>query len=199
MKDKLRILLRIALVLFLVCGVTVGVLYVNRDVGIPTDQLEQDMRTGQGIPDGWTVQTSAGDTTAAGIAYAPDHSDYVHALYIDRNTHRFFTTGWFGIMGGSLFEISDFVAAFTVYDRPETAYISMNAEKIDRAVIDNGTETRIIELDSTQPFALVLPRNSGQCDVLRRRRSAGRSPNCPMSLRTGVRLISALECSAFSC
>lgn len=37
----------------------------------------------------------------------------------------------------------------------------MNAEKIDRAVIDNGTETRIIELDSTQPFALVLPRNSG--------------------------------------
>ena len=38
MKDKLRILLRIALVLLLVCGVTVGVLYVNRDVGIPTDQ-----------------------------------------------------------------------------------------------------------------------------------------------------------------
>lgn len=29
-KDKLRILLRIALVLLLVCGVTVGVLYVNR-------------------------------------------------------------------------------------------------------------------------------------------------------------------------
>ena len=138
MKDKLRILLRIALVLLLVGGVTVGVLYANRDIGIPTDQLEQDMRTGQGIPDGWTVQTSAGDTTAAGIAYAPDHSDYVYALYIDRNTHRFFTTGWFGIMGGSLFEISDFVAAFTVYDRPETAYISMNAEKIDRAVIDSG-------------------------------------------------------------
>ena len=64
-------------------------------------------------------------------------------------------------MGGSVFEISDFVAAFTVHDRPETAYISMNAEKIDRAVIDSGTETRTIELDSTQPFALVLPRNSG--------------------------------------
>ena len=46
-------------------------------------------------------------------------------------------------------------------DRPETAYISMNAEKIDRAVIDSGTETRTIELDSTQPFALVLPRNHG--------------------------------------
>ena len=29
MKDKLRILLRIALVLLLVCGVTVGVLYVK--------------------------------------------------------------------------------------------------------------------------------------------------------------------------
>lgn len=64
-------------------------------------------------------------------------------------------------MGGSLFEISDFVAAFTVNDRPETAYISMNAEKIDRAVIDSGTETRTIALDSTQPFALVLPRNRG--------------------------------------
>lgn len=37
MKDKLRILLRIALVLLLVCGVTVGVLYANRDIGIPTD------------------------------------------------------------------------------------------------------------------------------------------------------------------
>ena len=154
MKDKLRILLRIALVLLLVCGVTVGVLYVNRDIGIPTDQLEQAMRESQDIPDDWTVQTSAGDTTAAGIAYAPDHSDYVFALYIDRDTHRFFTTGWFLTIGGSLFEISDFVAAFTVYDRPETAYISMN-------VIDSGTETRTIELDSTQPFALVLPRNSG--------------------------------------
>ena len=160
MKDKLRILLRIALVLLLVCGVTVGVLYANRDIGIPTDQLEQDMRTDH-IPDDWTVQTSAGDTTAAGIAYAPDHSDYVFALYTDRSTHRFFTTGWFFTMSGSLFEISDFVAAFTVNDRPETAYISMNAEKIDRAVIDSGIETRTIELDSTQPFALVLPRNRG--------------------------------------
>ena len=160
MKDKLRILLRIALVLLLVCGVTVGVLYANRDIGIPTDQLEQDMRTGH-IPDDWTVQISAGDTTAAGIAYAPDHSDYVFALYTDRSTHRFFTTGWFFTMSGSLFEISDFVAAFTVDDRPETAYISMNAEKIDRAVIDSGTETRTIALDSTQPFALVLPRSSG--------------------------------------
>ena len=46
-------------------------------------------------------------------------------------------------------------------DCPETAYISMNAEKIDRAVIDSGTETRTIELDSTQPFVLVLPRSSG--------------------------------------
>ena len=59
-------------------------------------------------------------------------------------------------MSGSLFEISD-----TVEDRPETAYISMNAEQIERAVIDSGTETRTIELDSTQPFALVLPRSSG--------------------------------------
>ena len=70
MKDKLRILLRIALVLLLVCGVTVGVLYANRDIGIPTDQLEQAMRESQDIPDDWTVQTSAGDTTAAGIACA---------------------------------------------------------------------------------------------------------------------------------
>ncbi len=70
MKDKLRILLRIALVLLLVGGVTVGVLYANRDIGIPTDQLEQAMRESQDIPDDWTVQTSAGDTTAAGIAYA---------------------------------------------------------------------------------------------------------------------------------
>ena len=155
MKDKLRILLRIALVLLLVCGVTVGVLYANRDIGIPTDQLEQAMRESQDIPDDWTVQT------AAGIAYAPNHSDYSFSLYIDRDTHRFFTTGWFFTMSGSLFEISDFVAAFTVNDRPETAYISMNAEKIDRAVIDSGTETRTIELDSTQPFALVLPRSSG--------------------------------------
>ena len=161
MKDKLRILLRIALVLLLVGGVTVGVLYANRDIGIPTDRLEQAMRESQDIPDDWTVQISAGDTTAAGIAYAPNHSDSFFSLYTDRSTHRFFTTGWFGIMDGSLFEISDFVAAFTVYDRPETAYISMNAEKIDRAVIDSGTETRTIELDSTQPFALVLPRNRG--------------------------------------
>lgn len=161
MKDKLRILLRIALVLLLVCGVTVGVLYANRDIGIPTDQLEQAMRESQDIPDDWTVQTSAGDTTAAGIAYAPNHSDYAFSLYTDRGTHRFFTTGWFGFMGGSLYEISDFVAALTVNDCPETAYISMNAEKIDRAVIDSGTETRTIELDSTQPFALVLPRGSG--------------------------------------
>lgn len=95
MKDKLRILLRIALVLLLVGGVTVGVLYANRDIGIPTDQLEQAMRESQDIPDDWTVQTSAGDTTAAGIAYAPNHSDYVFSLYTDRDTHRFFTTGWF--------------------------------------------------------------------------------------------------------
>ena len=132
----------------------------------PGGQTSEDLRSGGNgssadIPDDWEVQTSAGDTTAAGIAYAPDHSDFVFAVYIDREAHRFFTSGWFFRAGGSLFEISDFVAAFTVNDRPETAYISMNAEKIDRAVIDSGTETRTIELDGSQPFALVLPRSSG--------------------------------------
>ena len=37
----------------------------------------------------------------------------------------------------------------------------MNAQKVDRLEIDDGNSIQVIDIDSSNPFAIVLPVNAG--------------------------------------
>lgn len=43
----------------------------------------------------------------------------------------------------------------------ERAFISMNAQNVKRLEIDDGNSIQVIDIDSSNPFALVLPVNAG--------------------------------------
>ena len=134
---------KVASGLALACALFVGFLYAHHDIGLTAASLESDVRNSQKIQDDWTVDGSVSDTMAAYISYPQDMSDHTFSVYVDRP----------GLSFG--------IAEYTVDWYPERAFISMNQQQAARLEIDDGNATQVVDLDSSKPFAMVLPINAG--------------------------------------
>ncbi len=154
---KQKLLTAILAVLGL-CLVFLAVLYVNNDIGIPRENMISDLRCSQKIQADWITEGTASDTMAAYISYPADLSDHTFSIYVNRPGFSF---GYFFRCGGSLSGVEDSIAEFTLDGFPERAFLSMNARQIARVEIDNGNALQVINLDSSRPFAIVLPVNAG--------------------------------------
>ena len=95
---------------------------------------------------------------AAYISYPQDRSDHTFSVYVNRPGLSF---GYFFRGGGSLSGVERGIAEFTADGYNERAFISMNQPKAARLEIDDGNTVQIIDLNSDQPFAIVLPANAG--------------------------------------
>ena len=144
--------------LALACALFVGFLYAHHDIGLTAASLESDVRNSQKIQDDWTVDGSVSDTMAAYISYPQDMSDHTFSVYVDRPGLSF---GYFFRGGGSLSGVDAGIAEYTVDGYPERAFISMNQQQAARLEIDDGNATQVVDLDSSKPFAMVLPINAG--------------------------------------
>ena len=153
-----KIVLKTAIGILLVCSVFVGFLYVSNDIGIASGNLETDIRSSQKIKEDWAVDGSVSDTMAAYISYPQDMSDHTFSVYVNRPGLSF---GYFFRGGGSLSGVERGIVEFTVDGYNERAFISMNQPKAARLEIDDGNTVQIIDLNSDQPFAIVLPANTG--------------------------------------
>lgn len=149
---------KILIGVILVCVVFVGFLYFNNDIGMPRNKLEKDIRTSQKISEDWIVSGSVSDTMAAYISYPSDLSDHTFSVYVNRPGISF---GYFFRGGGSLGVVETEIAEFTVENYKERAFVSMNKQRVERLEIDDGNDIEIIEIDSTKPFAIVVPLNVG--------------------------------------
>ncbi len=112
----------------------------------------------QKIPEDWIVEGDVSDTMAAYISYPQDRSDHTFSVYVNRPGLSF---GYFFRGGGSLSGVERGIAEFTADGYNERAFISMNQPKAARLEIDDGNTVQIIDLNSDQPFAIVLPANAG--------------------------------------
>ena len=153
-----KTVLKVVSGLALVCALFVGFLYVHHDIGLTAASLESDVRNSQKIQDDWTVDGSVSDTMAAYISYPQDMSDHTFSVYVDRPGLSF---GYFFRGGGSLSGVDAGIAEYTVDGYPERAFISMNQQQAARLEIDDGNATQVVDLDSSKPFAMVLPINAG--------------------------------------
>lgn len=153
-KTVLKILLRIVLA----CVLFVGILYANNDIGVPSLNLEVNIRSSQKIMADWTVDGSVSDTMAAYISFPQDMSDHTFSVYVNRPGLSF---GYFFRGGGSLSGVERGISEFTVEGYKERAFISMNKQKVSRLEIDNGGSIQVIDINSGKPFAIVLPVNAG--------------------------------------
>ena len=144
--------------ILLVCILLLGFLYMDDDIGTSAGTLESDIRNLQKIPEDWIVEGDVSDTMAAYISYPQDRSDHTFSVYVNRPGLSF---GYFFRGGGSLSGVERGIAEFTVDGYNERAFISMNQPKAARLEIDDGNTVQIIDLNSDQPFAIVLPANAG--------------------------------------
>lgn len=150
--------LKIMFGIILACILFVGFLYVNTDIGVTANNLETDLRSSQKIMDDWTVDGSVSDTMAAFISYPQDKTDHTYSVYVNRPGLSF---GYFFRGGGDIVEVDEYIAEFTVEGYNERAFISMNTQSVDRLEIDDGNNIRVIDIDCSKPFAIVLPVNAG--------------------------------------
>ena len=153
-----KIVLKTVIGILLVCSLFVGFLYISSDIGIASGNPETDIRSSQKIKEDWAIDGSVSDTMAAYISYPQDKSDHTFSVYVNRPGLSF---GYFFRGGGSLSGVERGIAEFTVDGYNERAFISMNQPKAARLEIDDGNTVQIIDLNSDQPFAIVLPANAG--------------------------------------
>lgn len=149
---------KIVLSFILICVLFIGFLYVNNDIGIRDSKIESDIRASQKIQNDWTVDGIVSDTIAAFISYPQDKTDHTFSVYVNRPGLSF---GYFFRGGGDIVAVDQYISEFTLEGYHERAFISMNTQKVARLEIDDGTEVRVIDIDSEKPFALVLPVNTG--------------------------------------
>ena len=144
--------------ILLVCVLLFGFLYMDDDIGTSAANLESDIRNLQKIPEDWIVEGDVSDTMAAYISYPQDRSDHTFSVYVNRPGLSF---GYFFRAGGKLSEIQEGIAEFTTEGANERALISMNQQQVQQLQIEDGHAKQAIDIDSDQPFAIVLPINAG--------------------------------------
>lgn len=150
-----KVLPKIFLCIVLTCVLFAALLFARDNIGVSADNIESDIRLSQKIKDDWTVDGDVGNNAAAFISYPKSKSDHTFSVYV---RHSGLSFGYFFRAGGSVSEVDEGIAAFTVNDCNERAFISMNKQKVDRIEI---RESESIDIDSNKPFAVVLPVNSG--------------------------------------
>lgn len=144
-------ILVIALLLF-------SYLWFNNDIGISKKFIEKDARGSSKIKDDWKVAMDTSDIMSAMVFYPDDQSDHSFQVYVNRPGLSF---GYFFRGGGDIIEVEDYIAEFTVEGYNDRAFISLNTQQVIKAEIDNGNTIETIDIDSTKPFAIVLPKNIG--------------------------------------
>ncbi len=142
----------------LICILFVGFLYANDDIGVTSNNLEANIRSSQKIMDDWTIDGSVSDTMAAFISYPQDNSNHTFSVYVNRPGLSF---GYFFRGGGDITQVEDYIAEFTIEGYNERAFISMNTQKVEKCEIYDGNSVQVMNIDSSKPFAIVLPINAG--------------------------------------
>ena len=149
---------KILLGVVLACALFFGFLYGNNDIGKTANSLENDIRSSQKISDDWIVDGSLSDAMAAFISYPQDKTDHTYSVYVNRPGLSF---GYFFRGGGDIVQVKDYIAEFVIEGYNERAFISMNTQNVARLEIDEGNNIRVVDIDSDNPFAIVLPLNAG--------------------------------------
>jgi hypothetical protein len=143
--------------------VVLSLLYAAGMIGVPRCRIEKKARAV--VPPAWQAARGDGENLCALLFYSPDRSDcsdYSFNIYADRPG---FSWGFFSRWMGSDSSIQTGITEYCPKEWPERIFLSMNLPGACRLEIDDGEKTRIIELDSNQPFALVLPSNGGTVTI----------------------------------
>ena len=147
-------------ILFGICAIGMMFIIINfivNDIGVSKANIEADIQVQQYLTDDWITLGEISDEMAAYISYSPDKSDYTYSLYINPSG---LSIGYFFRAGGDLMGIGKYIQGFSLKDYSEIAFISMNELDVERVEIKKDNKVEILELDSSNPFAIVLSKSA---------------------------------------
>ena len=147
-------------ILFGICAIGMMLIIINfivNDIGVSESNIVADIQVQQYLPDDWITLGEISDEMVAYISYSPDKSDYTYSLYINPSG---LSIGYFFRAGGDLMGIGKYIQGFSLKDYSEIAFISMNELDVERVEIKKDNKVEILELDSSDPFAIVLSKSA---------------------------------------
>lgn len=96
------------------------------------------------------------------LFYDENLSNYVFSIYENRKGLSF---GYFFRSGGSANVENEGIAEYKAEGHQEKAYLSMNKQQVVKIAIGNGNTVKIINIDHTKPFAVILPVGLGAIKI----------------------------------
>lgn len=143
--------------MLLMLVLTFVALYTNGTIGVYESKIESDARKSQKIDENWQVSKSITDSMGSLLFYDTDTDDLTYSIYLNR---KGFSFGYFFRSGGNRHEINEGICGFH-FDGYGMVLLSMNKANIERIEIDSGQKFKRIDVDSKEPFTVVLPENCG--------------------------------------
>lgn len=158
MKRSVKTWVYLSVIVFCVCLIIACNILLKQNRLINAENIESHARSFQNIPDKWLAETGIGNNIAALIFYPADSSDAIYSIYLCRGNNGI---GFSFRAGGKISSVENGITQFSIDGYNEIAYISMNKQKICKLTIDDGSNIKTMVLDSSKPFALILPSNAG--------------------------------------
>lgn len=121
--------------------------------GVSKDRLEQDARKRQNVSNGWEMAQAVDDNICAMLFYDESRGKYAYCIYLTKDG---FSYGYFYRQGGTDAYMEEGVKGL-VFENKGIALLSLNEDKVCKIVVDNSVEKKTIQVDSNEPFAVVLP------------------------------------------
>ena len=138
------------------------ILYFNNDIGINKTNIEREALISQKIPTDWEVCKDETGSLVSMLFYDNKIENHIFSIYVNRKGLSF---GYFFREGGSLGEMIDNVVEFNIEGFNEKIYMSTNKNEVCKIELNDGNTIKVIDIDSTKPFTVILPTNLGMVTI----------------------------------
>lgn len=138
------------------------ILYFNNDIGINKTNIEREALISQKIPTDWEVCKDETESLVSMLFYDNKLENHIFSIYVNRKGLSF---GYFFREGGSLGGMIDNVVEFNIEGFNEKIYMSTNKNEVCKIELNDGNTIKVIDIDSTKPFTVILPTNLGTVTI----------------------------------
>ena len=159
MKAKKISMIKISMLIGILVIILLGILIIMNlgIVGVSKNRLEQNARKKQDIGSDWQMVQDVNEDMCVMLFYNEAKSDCRYSVYATRDGISY---GYFFVDGG----VDGFMidsSRSVIYEDRGVVLLSMNKDKVCKIEVESGV-TGAIQVDSSKPFAIVLPVNCGE-------------------------------------
>lgn len=124
-------------------------LYFTNNIGITKKMVEKEAWYYTDIDESFNLITDESKDLKALLFFNKDEDEYKYRIYVKKPGISF---GYFFRGGGTLINPDNYIEEIHIDGYNDRVFISSNKNKVEKVEIDDGNETKIIDLDINSPF-----------------------------------------------